>query len=260
MSDFTTGTVAALYRYPVKGLTPEAMPRVTLEEGAALPFDRAYAIENGPGPFDPENPKHLPKIHFVMLMRNEQLATIESAFIDATHTVTLSKGGNELARGDLRLSDGRAAIEKAIAALVGSGMRGPARVVAASGHSFSDVAAKCLHIINLESVRALEAAIGQKIDPLRFRPNVIIDGWPAWSEFELVGHALNAGAATLDVFKRTERCAATNVDPATGARDLKIPSFLSRTYGHTDFGVYARVVSGGLVQAGDAIARAGHPA
>ena len=44
---------SALYRYPVKGLTPEPLERVRLTAGETLPFDRAYAIENGPGRFDP---------------------------------------------------------------------------------------------------------------------------------------------------------------------------------------------------------------
>ena len=126
-------------------------------------------------------------------------------------------------------------------------------MVTAPGHSFSDVPPKCLHIINLESVRTLETLIGAKLNPLRFRPNLIVDGLPAWSEFDLIGKTLRVGAATLEIFQRTERCAATNVDPETGARDLKIPSFLSRTLGHADFGVYARVVEGGAVSVGDGV-------
>ena len=255
----TTGRVAALYRYPVKGLSPDTLTSVPLKVGATLAFDRAYAIENGPSPFDPADPKHLPKMHFVMLMRNEQVAGVRAAFDDTTHALTLTKDGAELARGDLRSAIGRAAIETAIADLVGPGMRGSARIVSAPDHSFSDVAAKCLHIINLESVRALERKLGTAINPLRFRPNVIVDGLPAWSEFDWVGGLLSAGKAALEVFKRTERCAATNVDPETGVRDLKIPSFLSRTYGHTDFGVYARVVSSGILETGDAVRRVGSP-
>ena len=45
--------VSALYRYPVKGLSPEPLARASLIAGDALPFDRAYAIENGSGRFDP---------------------------------------------------------------------------------------------------------------------------------------------------------------------------------------------------------------
>ena len=71
--------VASLYRYPVKGLTPEPLQSVELRAGETLPFDRAYAIENGQGRFDPDAPRHLPKIRFLMLMRDERLATLRSA-------------------------------------------------------------------------------------------------------------------------------------------------------------------------------------
>jgi uncharacterized protein len=254
MSGSGQASVKALYRYPVKGLTPESLATVMLSPLATLPFDRAYAIENGPGAFDPANPTHLPKIHFVMLMRNEELATLRSAFDEATHVLTLSRNGKVLASGDLRTEAGRAGLEDVIAGTVTQGLRGRPRIVASPGHSFSDVAAKCVHVINLASVRALDALLGKTIDPRRFRPNVVLDGLAPWSELEMVGRRLEIGNVVLEIFKRTERCAATNVDPETGVRDLKIPSFLSRTVGHTDFGVYARVVSGGELAVGDTLA------
>ncbi len=254
MQNSELASVSALYRYPVKGLTGEALASVHLREGETLPFDRAYAIENGPGPFIPEAPAHLPKIHFVMLMRNEQLAALKTKFEDDTHRLTIVHNGTEAACGELGTALGRETIEAFISGYMTASLRGPPRVVVSPGHSFSDVAAKCLHIINLESVRALETAMGSKIDPLRFRPNIVLSGWPAWSELGLVDRNLKAGGATLNVFKRTERCAATNVDPETGARDLKIPSFLSRNLGHTDFGVYARVIESGDLRTSDRVA------
>jgi uncharacterized protein YcbX len=256
MSVLAGSTVAALYRYPVKGLSPESLERVELAHGSTMPFDRAYAVENGPGPSDPNDPKHLPKQHFVMLMRNEQLAALKTRFEDQSHTLTIWHQGAIATRGDLRTADGRASIEAFMTQYMGPALRGSPRVVVAPGHSFSDVAAKCLHIVNLGSVRALEATLGAKINPLRFRPNIVVDGWPAWFEFELIGKTVKAGGVALEVFKRTERCTATNVDPETGLRDLKIPSSLSRTYGHTDFGIYARVTSGGVLKIGDPIAGA----
>ena len=45
--------IAALYRYPVKGLSPEPLERVSLQAGGTFPGDRAFAIENGPSGFDP---------------------------------------------------------------------------------------------------------------------------------------------------------------------------------------------------------------
>ena len=253
-SETVMATVTALYRYPIKGLTPEPMTAVELAAGETMPFDRAFAIENGPGPFDPKAPKHLPKMHFVMLMRNEQLATLNAQFNDASQTLTLASPSGETVRGDLRTASGRATLEAFVAGIMGPALRGAPRIVVSPPHSFSDVEPKCVHLVNLASVRALEAAMGVAINPLRFRPNVIVDGLPAWQEFDLVGQQVRVGAVTFDVFKRTERCAATNVDPATGARDLKIPSFLSRTYGHTDFGVYAKISAGGRLRAGDTLA------
>ena len=50
----------SIYRYPVKGLSPEPLPRVALQAGQTLPADRRYAIENGPSGFDPAAPAWLP--------------------------------------------------------------------------------------------------------------------------------------------------------------------------------------------------------
>ena len=89
--------------------------------------------------------------------------------------------------------------------------------------------------------------------PLRFRGNLYVTGWPAWQEFELVGRELVVGRARVKVLRRIERCAATNVDPETGVRDLAIPRTLLQTFGHTDCGVYAEVTVAGEVAVGDAI-------
>ena len=95
----STPRITALYRYPVKGLSPEALQQVNLAEGATMPFDRAYAIENGPSRFVAEEPKHLPKIAFLMLMRDERLATLQTQFDDATQTLTIKRDGRQ-GKGD----------------------------------------------------------------------------------------------------------------------------------------------------------------
>jgi uncharacterized protein len=247
------GRLAALYRYPVKGLTPEPLAQAKLEPGETLAFDRAYAIENGRGRFDPAFPRHLPKVNFLMLMRNERLATLRSAFEDATETLTLSRDGRQLARGQLTTPLGRRLIEQFIAAYMQADLRGPPKIVRAPGHSFSDVAAKCVHIVNLASVRELERALGRRVDPLRFRANLYLEGIAPWTELRWPGHSITVGAARLSVFARTQRCEAINVDPATGARDIALPAMLLRTWGHADFGIYAVVESAGQVGPGTVV-------
>jgi uncharacterized protein len=241
-----------IYRYPVKGLSPELLASTTLMPGRTVPSDRLYAIENGPSGFDPQLPRHQPKSRYLMLMRNERLAMLRTRFDDASHVLTIESDGRMAARGDLRTPEGCHGIESFFAQYCADELRGPPKVLHAAGHSFSDVARKVVSIINLASVSALETAIGAPVNPLRFRGNVYVEGWPAWHEFDLLGHEIAIGeGARLKVVKRIVRCAATNVDPDTGARDLTIPETLLRSFGHADCGVYAEVIEAGEIAAGN---------
>jgi uncharacterized protein YcbX len=245
--------IHAIYRYPVKGLSPEPLARTTLSVQDTLPADRLYAIENGPSGFDPAAPRHQPKQRYLMLMRNERLAQLRTRFDDSSHTLAVEARGREVARGDLRTPAGRAVIERFFAVFCADELRGAPKVLHAPGFSFSDVARKVVSIINLASVAAVANVIGRPVHPLRFRANVYVTGWPAWHEFDLVGHEIALGAsARLKITKPIVRCAATNVDPDTGMRDLSIPDTLLRSFGHADCGVYGEVVEAGdIVRADD---------
>jgi uncharacterized protein YcbX len=246
--------VKSIYRYPVKGLSAEKLPGIVLAAGQTIPADRLYAIENGPSGFDRAAPAYIPKNRFLMLMRNERLARLDTHFDDATHLLTVRAGGREVARGDLRTPAGRQAIEAFFAGFCADELRGPPRVLDAPGHSFSDVAKKVVSIINLASVADIETLVGAAVDPLRFRANLYVENWPAWREFELIGQTLSVGAQVrLKVVKRIMRCAATNVEPGTGIRDLTIPATLTRSFDHADCGIYAEVIAGGPIAAGDRI-------
>ena len=246
-------TIQSIYHYPVKGLSPQALTRTPLTAGGTLPADRLYAIENGPTGFDAAHPAYFPKQRFLMLMRNERLAALKTDFDEASHTLSIRHEGREAARGDLRTAEGRAAIEAFMAAFCADELNGPPKVLYGEGHSFSDVAKKVVSIINLASIAAVETAVGRPVDPLRFRANLYVTGWPAWREFELMGQEIDAGGARLKVVKRIVRCAATNVDPLTGVRDMTIPQTLMQTFDHMDCGVYAEVVTGGEIAVGDTV-------
>jgi uncharacterized protein YcbX len=245
--------IHGIYRYPVKGLSPEQLPTVALSKGRPLPNDRRYAIENGPSGFDPADPKYFPKSYFLMLMRNERLAALRTRFDDDSHVLSIQHNGAEAVRGNLETADGRTAIEAWFKDYCAKDLKGPPKMLAGGDHSFSDVAKKVVSIINLASVAALEDIAGQPVDPLRFRGNLHVAGWPAWSEFELVGKTVAVGEARLNIVKRIQRCAAINVDPATAERDLNLPQAMMRTLGHMDCGIYAEIVADGRIAAGDAI-------
>lgn len=246
-------TLDSIYRYPVKGLSPERMAAVALSAGETLPADRRYAIESGPSGFDPAAPSHLPKIRFLMLMRNERLASLQTRYDPESHLLSITHHGSELARGDLSTEAGRTAIEAFFASTFTKDLRGPPRLLRAEGHSFSDVARKVVSIINLASVADLERLVGRPVNPLRFRANLYIAGWPAWHEFDLMGQTIAIGRAQVRIMKRIVRCAAVNVDPVTAVRDLELPHTIMRAYGHDDCGVYADVIAGGEIAAGDTV-------
>jgi uncharacterized protein YcbX len=250
----TNATIRSIYRYPVKGLSAQELPRVALAVGETLPADRAYAIANGFDDFDPARPAFVPKQRFLMLMKNERLAALATRFDEATQTLSITENGEEAVRGDLRTAEGRAAIEAFFTRYCANELRGPLKVMHADNFSFADAAGKFVSIINLASVAAIEDLVGAPVDPLRFRGNVYVTDWPAWHEFDLVGQTIAIGeGARLRVVRRIERCAATNVEPFTGIRDMNIPRALLQRFDHADCGIYAEVVAPGEIAVGDAV-------
>lgn len=256
MSGIPDAAIEAIYRYPVKGLSAEALARTVLSPGKTLPGDRSYAIENGPTGFDPENPQYFPKTRFLMLMRDERLAKLRSRYDDDSRTLTIRTNGVEAVRANLGTDVGRTTVERYFATNFADELKGPPKVLVGNGHSFSDVAKKVVSIINLDSVAAIEGMVGQPVHHLRFRANLYVRGWPAWSELDLLDRTLAIGTTRLKVVKRIVRCAATNVDPETAVRDLNIPHTLMRANGHADCGIYAEVLTGGMIAAGDTIVEA----
>jgi uncharacterized protein YcbX len=245
--------ISSLYRYPVKGLSPERVAGALLAKDGYFPGDRLFAVENGPSGFDPSNPAHQPKIKYLMLMRNESLARLSTRYDDETTNLAICEGGREVARGKLASPEGRLAIEAYLRRFMPTELRGPPKVLGApEGYRFTDSRRGFVSLINLASVASLERIVDAAVDPLRFRGNIHLEGIGPWAEFDLVGRVLAAPSGVrLLVTKRIERCAATNVNPADGRRDLDLPKALMRAFGHFDCGVYAQVLSGGALAEGE---------
>ncbi len=238
--------ISTLYRYPVKGLSGELLKSAILKAGAYFPYDRLYAIENGSSGFDPEAPAHQPKIKFLMLMRNERLAKLATSFDEVTNILTISVNAKQVARGDISTPLGRLIIEQFFLAFCADDLRGVPKILEApADFRFTDSRQGFISLINLASVRDVARVAGKDLDPIRFRGNITLEGLDAWAEHDLVGQTIQSGGVKLEILKRIERCAATNVNPQTAARDVNIPKTLLSAFGHTDCGIYARVIAGG---------------
>jgi uncharacterized protein YcbX len=255
-----TVSISAIYRYPVKGLSPEPLRSVALAPGRCLPQDRRFAIALPATRFDSERPEWLAKTHFAMLMRDETLAQLQTR-LDAEHCeLEVERDGRVLLRACLAEPEGRRQAGEFFTAFLDGAVAGPLRVVEAPGHAFADARRKpnattdqYVSLINRASIAALEQAIGAPVDPLRFRANVYFDGVPAWSELDWLEREIAIGATRLRVIAAITRCAATQVNPTTAERDLDIVRELQRGFGHNLMGVYAEVVEGGEISVGEEI-------
>lgn len=245
--------ITNIFRYPVKGLSPERMSEANLTVGGTIAYDRAFAIENGSHDFDAAAPKHFPKVKFLMLMRDERLARFQTRFDEATSTLTISHKERELVRGNLMTPEGRTVIEDFMSEQMKDELRGSPRVVHAPGFSHSDAPYKLLSIINLATLREVEKLIGKPIDPLRFRANIYVEGLEPWEDHAWIGKTFRVGEATFKGFFKIPRCAATNVNLDTATRDMDIPKTLQRVYDHVDLGIYAEVSAAGTIRPGDTL-------
>ena len=246
--------IVSLYRHPVKGFTPERLVRADLVAGQCFPCDRLYAVEDGPSGFDPDAPAHISKMKFTVLAKTPAVARARTAYDEATGVFSAQADGQPDFAGDLRGEAGRRGLETWLAALLGGQIKGPLRVVEGPGdYRFMDSRSGYVSIVNLASVRDLEARLGRPVDPLRFRANLYVEGWPAWIENDWTGRTMSVGAARAEVLKPIVRCAATHVDPVTAERDIELVKALFDHYGHMFCGVYLRVDEGGAVVEGDGV-------
>lgn len=245
--------IAQIFRYPVKGLSPEAMTAAQLTPGRCIPLDRAFALAHGSTQFDTAKPKFLPKTKFLMLARNERLAALRSRYLDDTKELVIERDGKQVARGRLDLPVGRQMIEQFFAAFMADEVRGSPKLLRAREHTFSDVPRHCLSLVNISSLRELERVMKVPLDPLRFRANLYFDTGMPWQEFDWCGKEFQIGEVTVKGLSRIERCAATNVNLETAARDANIPLQLQRAFGHGDMGIYIDVVKGGTIRPGDTV-------
>lgn len=246
--------IAALYRHPVKGFTPERLPAADLTAGACFPCDRLYAVEDGPSGFDPAAPVHIAKMKFTVLARLAKVAAVRTAYDEVSGVLTAVAQGWPAFAGDLRGASGRARFEAWLTAFLGDEARGVLRVIEGPGaHRFMDSRSGYVSIVNLASVRDLQARLGVPVDPLRFRANLYVEGWQAWAENAWTGRALTLGTATAQVLKPIVRCTATHVDPVTAERDIDVVKALFDAYGHMDCGIYVNVTQGGRLADGDRV-------
>ena len=246
--------LAAIYRHPVKSLGCEPLERIGLEEGEAVPGDRAYAIAHGRSVFDPDDPQWQSCGNFLRVANIPTLARPAVAYDRRTAVLTVVDGGVR-ETFPLATAEGREALATWAGRVAGTIMPGPYRVAQAPGVAMTDSPSQTVSLMSLASLRDLSSRVGATLDPRRFRGNLWIEGkdLKPWAEAGWSGHALDIGGARVAIVEPINRCLATAADPQTGARrDNPLPA-LKAMRDEPLFGMLARVVRGGSVATGDAV-------
>jgi len=255
--------IKSIYRYPVKGFSGERLESTVLSVDEVLPGDREYAFARAGVLFDPDHPAYLKKTNFLALVRDEKLAAFETKLNQESKVLSILERGVLKLEADLNNKDECKAAAEFFRGQLDIEPDHSPRVVRATGgtngpeasHSFSDVPDKAVSLISLSSIKAFGEKIGADVDPMRFRGNINFESTsgPSWQEFDWVDRNLRIGDCIFRVFKRTQRCAATMVNPTTAIRDLNVPKQLMGSYDHMDMGIYTTVVQGGEIKVGDEI-------
>jgi hypothetical protein len=223
------GTVAGLYRYPVKAMAAEALDRADVW-WFGLPGDRRYAFVQS---------DHRGDFPWLTIRELPALTLYRPALDGDAPPRVITRAGRELG-----LTDPELAAELAEA----SGRR-----VHLHGDHRGTFDAFPISVISLQAVRALSEHAGRALDPRRFRPNVVIDApGEEFPEDALVGRHVALGGATVRVTVPDKRCMVVNFDHHTAERDAAVLRAVTR---HHDVcaGVYGSVETPGTFRVGDPV-------
>lgn len=245
------GRLDGIRRHPIKGMGENRIERVELTAGAPVPFDRVWAVALGGSGFDKAAPSWRNCREMMRVSLAPEMSQVRVALDEGARRIGLTHPELGALEFDPDTREGAALAAAWIAPLAERYDSGPFRLVSAAPAAMTDFEDTHVSIASLASLRALEEMAGAALDSRRFRMNLWLDDLAPWAELDWVGREIEIGGALLRVIKRDKRCAATHANPETGVRDVEITRILHDRLGHMDFGVYAQVVSGGPIQAGD---------
>src|SRR4030095_6306451 len=232
--------VAALYRYPVKGFTPEECDTLTVLDDGRIAGDRVLGIRFADSAAADD--AWSKKTEMVALMNTPGLARLHLKFEAEARRLRLSLARTVLADEVLN-QEGRQRLATAVAAyvltldenpLAGHPERLPLRVIVAGlTPRYHDAEAGQVTLHGRGSLDALTAALAhaEEGSERRFRSNMALEGLGAWEEQRWGGRQARIGTVPFDVAQPKVRCLATHANPTTGARDVPILTTLTTVFG-----------------------------
>lgn len=220
------GTVAQIWRYPVKSMAGERLESSAITP-AGLEGDRRWTLVDG-------SPNRAGKM--LTNTQDARLMTYKARLVRDGAEVTTPSGSVE------HLGNG-------FVSHLAQTVERPLSLRDSAGINFDD---SHVLVVNLSTVHAFALTAGADIDPRRFRANLYVEGLEPEEEVRWLGRRITVGSAELEVVKRCERCVVITLDPETTETTPALLRVLTET-NDTCMGVYCRVVQPGEVKLGDQI-------
>ena len=270
----TTATISSsqmqitkLMRYAIKGLPGDELQSVTINSGdKTFEDDRRFALlkTTSRADFNEKDPEWLHKENFLCAFTAPELmSSFQSSYqviksgddvkriVDLSRRTEINDGKTDykhvLGPLDLNTEKGRSDFSNYFSQLSDESLECVCQQQNENHtHQFGNTSSgvkknggdtRTVHLINEQTVKDVEEKIGISLNPIRFRPNIIVDNLEAWKEFDFVGKRLrivkqgtdhNTRQIELKVLSRTVRCAGVGIDPTDPTKKIDIPQLLSK--------------------------------
>ena len=247
--------VIELWQFPIKGFGGSQKETAALIPNSYFPNDRHFAVSVGRAKTKNASPgTWFPKAHFLQLMLHEAGAeyTCHYQVYNSQQKLELLQNGTRCLCINPAIESERRKFEDFIATRFADQLSGVPQLMECKNQAFTDQSTPLVSIVSKASLNTFANATNTLPDNRRFRINIVTDGENAFAEADMMGKTIRCGEAILLIEKPVGRCAAINVDPDTACRSNRDYVGLMRKYfGHSNLGVFAKVLSAGAIKIGD---------
>jgi uncharacterized protein YcbX len=248
-------TLAHIRRHPIKSVGGENLEGISLSAARRLPGDREWAVLTEAGERNAkasetggQPDRWLPKSCFLRGVASLPLQAISGGWRNGR--IVLTHPSQPDLSFDPQTEEPH--LLDWLRPLWPADAPAPTRLVKGAA-IWTDQKWPWISILSLDSLAELEAAMGQSLGIARWRGNLWVEGWEPYAERDLIGRIIRIGNTELRVTAEIGRCDATSANTNTAKRDSDMVQTLDSLYGHTNFGIFAEVVSGGDIALGDEV-------